>query len=55
MDNVLKSQRVLAIKLHGASDGFAWAIANVYGPKVEAGRSDFLVLLTSFKSQWQVP
>ena len=45
---------MLAIKAHGVSDDFDWAIANVYGPNVEADMSDFLDLLTNFKTQWHV-
>ena len=51
----MQSQRVLAIKVRGVSDGFVWIVANVYGPNVEAGRLEFLELLANFKFQWDVP
>ena len=42
VDSVMQTQRVLAIKVLGASDGFVWVVANVYGPNVEAERLEFL-------------
>ena len=48
-------QRALAIKFCGVNDGFQWALANVYGPNVEAERSEFLDLLANFISQWHAP
>ena len=54
VDSVMQTQRVLAIKVLGASDGFVWVVANVYGPNVEADRPEFLELLADFKLQISV-
>lgn len=37
----MQAQRALAIRFHGSNGGFQWAVANVYGPNVEAERPDF--------------
>ena len=55
VEDILHDQRALVVKVHGATDSFAWAIANVYGPNVVAEISSFLDLLASFKSQLHVP
>ena len=55
VEDVFLAKRVQAIKLRGVSDGFVWAIANVYGPNVLSDRSEFLEELSNIISLWPVP
>lgn len=47
---VLKSQRILAIKLRNEKDDLDWAIAFAYGPNEESERESFLEQLSEVKS-----
>lgn len=55
MEDVLKSQRVLAIKFNCIKEDFSWIGANVYGPNDESLRDDLWALLSSMFSQWVAP
>lgn len=42
--DVLKENRILAIKFLSLADNFIWAVANIYGPNEEL-RMEFLDIL----------
>lgn len=52
MEDVLKSQWVLAIKFNCIKEDFSWIGANVHGPNDESLRDDLWALLSSMFSPW---
>lgn len=55
VEDINRSQRVLAIKFRNIKEDFLWAAANVYGPYEDSQRDGFWLLLTSIISQWALP
>lgn len=51
---VLKSQRILAVKLRNFRDDFVWVMANVYGPIEDRERESFSNALSGVSAQWSV-
>ena len=55
MEDVLKNQRVLAIKFSCVRGGFTWIGANVYGPNDDSKREDFWASISDMLFQWPEP
>lgn len=51
VEDAFQADRVLAVTVCGAADGFCWAFANVYGPNIQSDRTEFLDLLSNVKSR----
>lgn len=52
VEGAVKNQRILASKLKRLSDGFIWAMANVYGLNEDRDRNPFSASLSSLTTQW---
>lgn len=50
--DVLKENRILAIKFLSLEDNFIWAVSNIYGLNEELRRMEFLDILSRVRLRW---